>query len=129
MVETINDENQHKTRLTAPEIANLWSLYQSDSMVICVYKYMLQIVEDTSIRPILELSLRLAEVHISKIKEYLTQEKFPIPPGFTDADVDLSAPRLFSDDLFLSYTYIMSVNGMAGYAAALATNLRRDIFV
>ncbi|WP_223594622.1 DUF3231 family protein [Neobacillus bataviensis] len=127
MPEFIKEETPHNIRLTAPEIANIWSQYQSDTMAKCIYKHMLQIVEDASIRPILELSLKLAEGHISKIKDYFLQEKFPIPHGFTEADVDLSAPRLFSDEFCLSYTYIMSVNGLAGYAAALTTNMRRDI--
>ncbi|WLD92863.1 DUF3231 family protein [Alkalihalobacillus sp. AL-G] len=120
-------ETPHNVRLTAPEIANIWSQYQNDTMAICVYKYMLKIVEDVSIRPILEYSLSLAENHITKLKDYFTQEGFPVPHGFTYNDVDRTAPRLFSDELCLTYTYIMCVNGLAGYAAALTTNMRRDV--
>ncbi len=39
MLESINDETPHHVRLTAPEIANIWSQYQNDSMAICMYKY------------------------------------------------------------------------------------------
>jgi hypothetical protein len=127
MVGNLNGETPHHVRITAPEIANLWSQYQNDTMAICVYKYMIKIVEDVSIRAILEHSVILAERHISTINDYFTSEKFPIPHGFTEADVDLSAPRLFSDEFFLSYTYIMSVNGLVGYASALSSNMRRDI--
>lgn len=122
-----NLETLHNVRLTAPEIANLWSQYQSDTMAICVYKHMLTTVEDTSIRPIMEFALTLAEGHIAKIKEFFTAGKFPIPHGFTENDINLSVPRLFSDELCVTYTYIMSINGLAGYAAALATNLRKDL--
>lgn len=114
-------------KLTAPEIANIWSQYQSDSLAICVYKYMLQTVEDKAIRDILKFSLRIAEGHIVTITQYFKEEGFPVPHGFTDDDIDLNAPRLFSDTICLTYTYIMSVNGLAGYAAALTTNVRRDI--
>lgn len=120
-------ETPHNVRLTAPEIANIWSQYQNDTMAICIYKYMLKIVEDVSIRPILEFCLTLAEGHIKRLKDYFTQEKFPLPHGFTADDVDLTSPRLFSDELCLSYTYIMSVNGLVGYSAALTTNMRRDL--
>lgn len=93
MVESkINEETPHSVRLTAPEIANIWAQYQNDTMAICVYTYMIKIVEDVSIRPILEFSLRIAEGHITKIKDYFTQEKFPIPHGFTEDDVYLAAP-------------------------------------
>ncbi|WP_420491205.1 DUF3231 family protein [Neobacillus vireti] len=57
-------------------------------------------VEDVSFRPILECSLRLAEGHNTIIRDFLIQEKFPIPHGFTEDDVDLSAPRLYSDEFF-----------------------------
>ncbi|HWO77421.1 MAG TPA: DUF3231 family protein [Bacillus sp. (in: firmicutes)] len=120
-------ETSHNVRLTAPEIANLWTQYQNDSMSICIFKYMLKIVEDLSIRPILELALSLAEGHITKGREFFTKEKFPVPHGFTEEDVNLEAPRLFSDEFCLTYTYIASVHGLAGYAAALGTNMRRDI--
>lgn len=127
MVKITNQETPHNVRLTSPEIANLWSQFQNDSMAVCVYKYMLKIVEDVSIQAILEHALSLAEKHISIIKDYFTAEKFPIPHGFTDDDIDLSAPRLFSDIFFLTYTYIMSVNGLVGYASAISSNMRRDI--
>lgn len=120
-------ETPHNVRLTAPEIANLWTQYQNDTMASCIYKYMVRIVEDPAILPILELALSFAENHIQKLKEYFKAENFPIPNGFTEEDVNLDAPRLFSDELCLTYTYIMSVHGLAGYAAALSTNIRRDI--
>jgi hypothetical protein len=42
MIESkINEETPHNVRLTTPEIANLWSQYQNDTMAICVFKYFL----------------------------------------------------------------------------------------
>src|SRR5690554_3280170 len=105
----MNTVTPHNVRATAPEISNLWSQYQNDSMAVCVYSYMLNIVEDTSIRPILETALTLAKSHLTKLQDYFKAERFPIPHGFTADDVMLTAPRLFSDELCLSYTYIMAV--------------------
>lgn len=129
MVEQTNSSmnKPRPVKLTAPEIANIWSQYQNDTLAICVYKYMLETVEEESIRDILQFALRIAEGHIVTITQYFKDEGFPIPHGFTEDDVYLNAPRLFSDTVCLTYTYIMSVNGLAGYAAALTTNVRRDI--
>lgn len=124
---TINNTNKEPLLLTAPEIANIWSQYQNDSMAICIYSYMLETVKDESIRPVLKLALKIAEGHITEISNYFKQENFPIPHGFTKDDVDLTAPQLFSDSICLTYTYIMSVNGLAGYASALTTNIRSDL--
>ncbi|WP_307439756.1 DUF3231 family protein [Bacillus sp. V2I10] len=42
-------------------------------------------------------------------------EKFPIPHGFTDEDVDINAPRLFSDVFMLLYLRQMGISGVGSY--------------
>jgi hypothetical protein len=113
--------------LTAAEVSALWLQYLGDSMAICVYKYFLQIVENKEIKPILELSLQLSESHIKKITEFLNSANFQIPKGFTENDVNLNAPRLFSDQFLLFYSYIMTIHGMTGYSLAFSNTERPDI--
>ena len=120
-------ETNHNIRLTSPEIASLWTTFMSDSMAICVTKHVLEIVEDTEIRAIFELALNISQNHVDKIKQIFTNENFPIPYGFTDEDVNLKAPRLFSDSFWLMYINKMSIHGLTGYAVALTTGTRSDI--
>lgn len=62
------------------------------------------------------------------MEELKTWLKKTLKTGYTRKRlINSKAPRLFSDELCLSYTYIMSVNGLAGYAAALSTNMHRDL--
>jgi hypothetical protein len=116
----------HNSRLTSAEIANLWSQYINDSMGAAVIRYYLEKVEDQDIRQILEFAYQLTQSHLEKIKKFLEQEKYPIPIGFTEEDVNLNAPRLFSDMLMLYYMYIMSLHGLTGYAGAVGTSIRAD---
>jgi hypothetical protein len=120
-------ETQHNPKLVSTELANLWTQYMNDSMAICVINYMLKKVEDDDIRSILEFSLSLSKRHIQVIKEFLGEERYPIPYGFTDGDVNLEAPRLFSDSFFLKYMHIMAAHGMTGYAVAFTTSARSDM--
>lgn len=113
--------------LTAAEVSALWFQYQGDSMAICVYKYFLNIVENKEIKPILELSLQLAESHITKISELLKSANFQVPIGFTKNDVNVSAPRLFSDQFLLFYSYIMTIHGVNAYSLAITNSERSDI--
>jgi hypothetical protein len=99
----------------------------SDSMAICVIKHVLDKVEDTEIRAVFELALNLSQSHVEKIKQIFIDEGFPIPHGFTDEDVNLKAPRLFSDSFWLMYINKMSIHGLTGYAVALTTAIRADI--
>ncbi len=118
---------EHSIKLTSTEVASLWTSYQNDTMAICVLTYMLAKVEDAEIRPVFEFALELATTHIEIISGIFREEKHPIPYGFTDEDVDISAPRLFSDAYWLIYLHEMTIHGLAGYAVALTTSTRSDI--
>jgi len=96
-------------------------------MAVCVYKYFLKIVEDKEIKPILEYALQLAESHISQISEFLKNANYQVPIGFTESDVNLNAPRLFSDHFLLFYSYIMTVHGVTAYSVAITVADRKDI--
>jgi hypothetical protein len=116
----------HHPRLTSAEIANLWTQYINDSMAACVISYFLAKVEDKDIREILEAALGLSHSHLEKVTGFFEKENYPIPVGFTKEDVNLDAPRLFSDIFFLQYMYIMTLHGLTGYAGALSTSIRAD---
>jgi hypothetical protein len=107
---------QHRTKLTAPEINNLWTQYMNDTMAICFNRYALAKIEDEEIRKLFQFALELAKRHVKYIEEFFQQEEFPVPIGFTKQDVNANAPRLFDDLLFLNYLYVMSLHGIDGYA-------------
>jgi hypothetical protein len=125
--EVIHMETQHHIDLTATEMANLWSVYMAESMSVCINKYFLEKVEDTEVRETLLLSQKLAKSFFEKAKGILEEEKMPIPFGFTDEDVNPSAPRLFSDTFFLRYVKHESQIGIATYGLALSLSTREDI--
>lgn len=117
----------NKNSLTAAEVSALWLQYMGDSMAICVYKYFLKIVENKEIKQIIERSLQLAESHITKIPKFLQSANFQAPQGFTEKDVNLKAPRLFSDQYLLFYSYIMTIHGLTAYSLAITNTERKDI--
>jgi hypothetical protein len=116
----------HNARLTAPEIANLWTQYMNDSMASCVIGFYLEKVKDEDVRAILEFALDLSQTQIEKIKEFFNQENYPIPYGFTKDDISLNAPPLFSDTMMLVYMYVMTLHGLTGYAVSVGTSIRAD---
>jgi hypothetical protein len=117
----------HNTRLTAPEIAALWTQYQNDTLAICFNKYAISKIDDQDVLTIYQYALGLAESHVESIKEFLTSEGFPIPHGFSNEDVNLEAARLYSDEFLLNYLYNMTLHGLTGYAVSLSTSSRPDI--
>lgn len=89
--------------LTSGEIGFLWQTYQYESLANCGLQYFLQHVDDKDIKKVMEKALKLTVKRIAKVKELLTTEEHSIPEGFTEGDVNLKAPRLFSDELYLDY--------------------------
>lgn len=127
---TINQEKvmtEHNIRLTAPEMGFLWTQYQNDSLAVCVLKYFKNKCEDKEILPLIEYALNLSQKHLETITEIFTHEKHPIPIGFTDADVNVEAPRLFSDTFILLYIKQMAVIGLASSGVAIGVSARSDV--
>jgi hypothetical protein len=118
---------QHNIRLTSAEIANLWGAYLGNSMSVCILQYFYQHVEDSEIKEVLEYALALAKKHVSTITDIFNHEKFPIPVGFTSEDVNLNAPRLYSDSFFLTYLHQTTKSGFSLYTIALPNMARADV--
>lgn len=114
-------------RLSSAEITNLWTHYIRESMAICVSKYALKDIKDTDIRSTFEAALRISNNHIQKLKQLFTQEKFPIPNGFTDEDVNMKAPPLFTDNFWLMYIYGMTMHGSSLFSLAFNSSARQDL--
>lgn len=120
----ISHEN---VKLTAAELAYLWTTYLSDSMSVCVIQYFLQHIEDENIKQLLMHSLDLSQQHIEIIQNIFKEEGIWIPIGFTEQDVNLKAKRLFSDIFYLRYIRNMAKGGLITYGRVLQNTYRHDI--
>ena len=122
------EEKGKQIRLTAGEISQLWLYYLNDSSSICVLTYFLEKAEDFEIKPIIKFAIELSKSHIQKITSILTEEKHVVPYGFSiKEDVDLTAPRLYSDSFVLNFINQMSKVGLTTYAGSVGTSVRSDI--
>ncbi|MFE8700808.1 DUF3231 family protein [Cytobacillus sp. FJAT-54145] len=114
--------------LTAGELAQLWSQYLNDSASICILTYFLEKAEDKEIQPVIEYALEISKLHTQKITALLTDEKSKVPHGFcTEKDIDINAPRLYSDSFVLNFINQMSKVGLTLYGAAVSSSARSDI--
>ncbi|MGS2778776.1 DUF3231 family protein [Robertmurraya sp. GLU-23] len=121
-------ETNSPIRLTAPEIASLWTQYIFDTMSVCFLRYALEHIEDHEVKSIYQTSLEISKKHVEEITVFLLKENHPIPRGFTEKDdVNIHAPRLFQDPFYLNYIYIMTLQGMTGYALSVSNSVRSDL--
>ncbi|MFE8697218.1 DUF3231 family protein [Cytobacillus sp. FJAT-53684] len=114
-------------KLTASELASIFGSYLTNSLAVCVLSYFLEHVEDTDIKPCLKYGLDLSVKHIESLKEIFTTEDIPVPIGFTEKDVDVKAPRLFTDELMLHYVQSIGLMGINLYGMSIPNSARKDI--
>ncbi|MFE8695910.1 DUF3231 family protein [Cytobacillus sp. FJAT-53684] len=117
----------HHPQLTSAEIACIWTAYMNDSMSKCVLGYFLNVVEDEDIRPIIQLAYDISFAHLEKLNHIFRKENLPLPTGFTDSDVNLNAPRVYTDSFMLQYITHMARVGMLGYSGFITMGARKDI--
>ncbi|MFE8700112.1 DUF3231 family protein [Cytobacillus sp. FJAT-54145] len=116
----------HNVRLTAPELSALWTQYMNDTMSICFLTHAVGTTKDKEVSTILNHAINLSEGHVTKIEEFLKQEMYPLPKGFTKEDVNLNAPPLFSETFLLQYLYVMTIHGLNAYSLSLGSSVRID---
>lgn len=113
--------------LISSEIAGLWSAYISETLIVQVLSYFSNRVEDEEIRVLLMQTMELSKQHVIEITNIFNQAGLPIPDGFTENDVNINAPRLFSDSFYLSYLSYMARVAMHNYTLILNHIARADI--
>jgi hypothetical protein len=118
---------QKQNRLSSTGISNLWTHYIRETMAVCVSKYMLNTIKDIEIHKLFETALEMSQKHIKVLQDLFHKENFPVPKGFTEKDVNLKAPPLFTDKYCLFYILAMTMHGMQGYSLALSVSIRKDI--
>jgi hypothetical protein len=119
--------DERNLRLTSTEIGTLWLDYMNDSVAACMLQYFFEKVKDKDIRPIIEFALSLSQQHVQAIAQIFENEGFAVPIGFSDIDVDLQAPPLFSDTFYLRYLKHMAAAGMTAYCLGLNQAVRSDV--
>ena len=116
-----------KIPLVSSEITGLFNSYMSDTMLICILKHFINNTEDSEIRVMLQQTLDLSNQHIQELTNMFNKEKITIPEGYTDKDVNISAPRLFTDSFYLTYLGYMARIGMHNNTLIINQIARSDI--
>ena len=114
-------EINHNIKLSGPEITSLWTQYQSDSLNLRVNTYMLHHLEEENdgIRAIFQDAIATSENNLREIESVFNLVHYPIPQGFTEHDVNLDTPKLYSDELCLKFLHEMTIHGLSAYSVAL----------
>ena len=123
----IAPELHHHAPLTSSEIAKLWRTNIYFSMLKCITKHFLNTLEDPDLRPPYEFAASLCETRVNRTSDILKLEGQPVPKGFTDEDVKLEAPRLFTDSYYYFHMLSMTTIGLVLGGTNLGHSVREDV--
>ncbi|WP_088102062.1 DUF3231 family protein [Halalkalibacter urbisdiaboli] len=118
---------EHHINLTSAELGALWASYMSESATLPVLSYFNEIVEDAEIKRVIEFACEKSKEHLTTLTELFKQENYPVPLGFSDEDVNLNAPRLYSDTYMLYFVRNLGKAGIAADGMAFSMSARKDI--
>jgi len=75
---------------------------------------------------VLEFAKELSQRHLKKITQIFGEDSISLPVGFTEADTNPIAPKLYSDPFYLAYIRNMSRVALQRYSLALTSSARED---
>lgn len=125
--QAVMQEIHHHAPLTSSELAILWRSNTYYDMLSCFTKQFINTMDDPDLRPIAEYALSILRTRVKRTSEILRMEGQPIPKGFGEEDVDLGAPRLFTDLYYYDYGLNMIRMGIVLGGMNLAHSVRADI--
>lgn len=117
----------HHAPLTSSELASLWRSNTYYDMLSCFAKQFLNTMDDPDLRPIVKDALSMLRTRVNRTSEILRMEGQPMPKGFGDEDLDLGAPRLFTDLYYYYHGLNMCRIGLPLNSMNLAHSVREDI--
>jgi ferritin-like metal-binding protein YciE len=120
-------KNLHLVNLTATEVSNLWSSYLMNSMHQRLFEYFFASTEDSDLKQVLEKTLNQSQKNLNELKVVFSKENLPVPLGFTDQDVRVGAPKVFSDSFILYFCFDLTNLAMSTYPIALSDSTRNDV--
>ncbi|WP_198508227.1 DUF3231 family protein [Bacillus alkalisoli] len=118
---------EHKVQLTSSEISSIWSSYLYNTMASCIMKHFEVTAEDERVKTIVTKAITITEERIALLQNLFTNENMIKPDGFTEKDVHLHAPRLYTDLFYIQYIYHSLKSGMMLQSSKLAQSTRKDV--
>ncbi|MBM7610335.1 hypothetical protein JOD29_003615 [Lysinibacillus composti] len=119
--------NNENIRLTSSEIAALWTTYMNVSMIKQLIGYLLKHIQDSDIKPLVQTAYETAAKHLEELELIFEKEHFAKPNGFSEEDVNMDAPWLYTDTFSLNYVSHMARVAMVTYSGFLGISYKKEV--
>jgi hypothetical protein len=118
---------QESIPLTASELGYLWTGYSINEMSKWFLSVFLEQSKDEGIQEVFSHATSNTADLLSVRKELLQQGGYAVPIGFSKQDIDLYAPRLYSDRFLILYLHVGTRLGLEFHSRCSAVAARVDV--
>lgn len=112
---------------TSSELNYLWITYMAESMSIAMLKHMVAKSKDPLFHGVLAFALATSSQNVIALESVFERIQHPIPGGFGERDVDISAPELFAEEFSMRYTKLMQKYIVINHSIAFSDCSRWDM--
>jgi len=113
--------------LTVSELGYLWTGLSINDMSAQIMEQFHHHAADPQIKQLFRMACDVTEELLANRKELLEEAGYPEPSGFSPADRNRQAPRLFTDNYLLHYLRTGAKLGLTFHARSLVAATRADI--
>lgn len=117
----------NRKKMTSTEIGALWITYQKKTMILRILEHFIEVSEDKKAKKLMQSLWSDLEPNVFQIEKMFIDEGIVIPQGFTKADIDLKAPKLFGEGFDILMCMILKEISMGLYTLHITTSYRNDI--
>ena len=118
---------EKEIQFTSSEIASLWTTYMNDSMAKCILGFMLKDIQDPDIKPAIQYAYDISSNQLEQLLVYFKEKNYAVPNGFTEKDVNMDAPWIFTDTFCLTYVNHMAKVGMVTSSGFVSMSYKKEI--
>ncbi|MGM0901074.1 MAG: DUF3231 family protein [Bacillota bacterium] len=119
--------NLNSIPLTSSELGYLWTGYSINEMSKWYLSVFREQSSDEEIKNVYSFAIQNTSEMLLTRKEILTNDRFPIPLGFSNKDIDESSPPLFSNRFMLYYLHTAAQLGLEFHSRSVALATREDV--
>ncbi|MCM3690380.1 DUF3231 family protein [Neobacillus niacini] len=125
----MSNTNKHTPflELTATEVSNIWSSFLMNSMQQRLLEYFSASIDDSKIKEVIEKMLTQSQDNINELNEIFAKENLNAPHGFTEEDIRVNAPKVFSNTFIVQFAFDLTHLMMSTYPIALTDCTRNDV--
>ncbi|MFP7226537.1 DUF3231 family protein, partial [Priestia filamentosa] len=118
---------KNKNPISASELGTLWLTYQEKTMILRILEYFIEKADDQQAKNIMGGLWQELSYYVSKIKNIFQEQGITIPIGFTEADVNLEAPKLYDNGFDIMFVRILKEISMGMYTLNMNMSYQDEV--